>query len=154
MNIPGLEPLSAAERLGVDLAKSEYELIRQLVARRSAAGIKPAELARRMGVDRSTISRFEAGGTNPTMATLNRYAEAIGAMITYDVQPYHVWQSKSQAGNAVLRSLTVVADNKQSGTGTTDLPDDVHVRRGRSARRPSRTYVLRESSVDRSASAQ
>jgi transcriptional regulator with XRE-family HTH domain len=38
-----------------------------------------------MGVDRSVVTRFESGGTNPTMATINRYAEAVGAMIRYTV---------------------------------------------------------------------
>jgi len=40
-----------------------------------------------MGVDRSVVTRFESGGTNPTMATINRYAEAVGAMIRYTVEP-------------------------------------------------------------------
>lgn len=131
MNIPGLEPLSPAERLGVDLAKSEYELIRRLVALRSAAGVKPAELARRMGVDRSMISRFEAGGTNPTMATVNRYAEAIGAMITYDVQPHHVWPSRRQPGSAVVRSLAVVAEiSEQPGDDTAVRTGGARIHRG------------------------
>jgi len=78
--------LSAADRLSVDLARSENHLIRELIAVRQRRGLKPAEVARKMGVDRSVVTRFESGGTNPTMATINRYAEAVGAMIRYTVE--------------------------------------------------------------------
>lgn len=78
--------LSAADRLSVDLARSENHLIRELIAVRQRRGLKPAEVARTMGVDRSAVTRFESGGTNPTMATINRYAEAVGAMIRYTVE--------------------------------------------------------------------
>ncbi|ODR08089.1 hypothetical protein BHQ15_09735 [Mycolicibacillus koreensis] len=85
--------LSAADRLSVDLARSENQLIRELIAVRQRRGLKPAEVARKMGVDRSVVTRFESGATNPTMATVNRYAEAVGAMIRYTVE--------SDAGRAV-----------------------------------------------------
>lgn len=77
--------ITAADRLGIDLARSENRLIRQLIDVRYKSGLRPADLARKMGVDRSVVTRFEAGGTNPTMATINRYAEAVGAMIHYNV---------------------------------------------------------------------
>lgn len=76
----------AADRLSVDLARSENHLIRELIAVRQRRGLKPADVARTMGVDRSAVTRFEAGGTNPTIATINRYAEAVGAMIRYTVE--------------------------------------------------------------------
>lgn len=81
------DEVSADDRLSIDLARSENHLIRELVATRQRRGLKPAELARKMGVDRSALTRFESGGTNPTMATINRYAEAVGAMIRYTVEP-------------------------------------------------------------------
>ena len=79
--------VSIDDRLGIDLARSENHLIRELIAARKRRGLKPAEVARKMGVDRSAVTRFESGGTNPTMATINRYAEAVGAMIRYTVEP-------------------------------------------------------------------
>lgn len=82
-----MDELSADDRLSIDLARSENHLIRELIAARHRCGLKPAEVARKMGVDRSVVARFESGGTNPTMATINRYAEAVGAMIRYTVDP-------------------------------------------------------------------
>lgn len=81
------DEVSADDRLSIELARSENHLIRELIAARQRRGLKPAELARRMGVDRSAVTRFESGGTNPTLATINRYAEAVGAMIRYTVEP-------------------------------------------------------------------
>ena len=80
---------SAEDRLGIALARSENRLIRQLIAVRHSRGLKPAELARKMEVDRSVVTRFESGGTNPTMATINRYAEAVGAVIHHNEQEPH-----------------------------------------------------------------
>lgn len=80
-----MDGLSADDRLSIDLARSENHLIRELIVVRRKRGLKPAEVARKMGVDRSVVTRFESGGTNPTMATVNRYAEAVGAMIRYSV---------------------------------------------------------------------
>ncbi len=80
------DSVSAADRLSVGLARSENHLIRELIAVRQRRGLKLADVARKMGVDRSAVTRFESGGTNPTMATINRYAEAVGAMIRYTVE--------------------------------------------------------------------
>lgn len=95
VQIPGLDQFTETEMLGIQLAESELELIELLVAAREAKGWKPADLARELGVDRSTVTKFESGGTNPTMATINRYAEAVGAMISYTVQPWKVWQKET-----------------------------------------------------------
>lgn len=76
----------AADRLSIDLARSENQLIRELIAARQRRGLKPADVAKAMGVDRSVVTRFESGGANPTVATINRYAEAVGAMIRYTVE--------------------------------------------------------------------
>ncbi|WP_341513632.1 helix-turn-helix transcriptional regulator [Rhodococcus qingshengii] len=108
--IPGLDDFTEAELLGIQLAESELELIELLVAAREAKGWKPADLARELGVDRSTVTRFESGGTNPTMATINRYAEAVGAMISYTVQPWKVWQKEtvSNRTDRLLREYSSV----------------------------------------------
>lgn len=83
-----MDGLSADDLHSVELARAENHLIRDLIAARRQRGLKPAEVARRMGVDRSVVTRFESGSTNPTMATINRYAEAVGAMIHYTVDQY------------------------------------------------------------------
>jgi transcriptional regulator with XRE-family HTH domain len=45
---------------------------------RLMAGISQEELAARMDVDQAYISRLEAGHKNPTVATLEQAAKALG----------------------------------------------------------------------------
>lgn len=46
---------------------------------RESSGLTQAQLARSMGVSRSTINRLEAGGRFPTPATLHRWMAACGS---------------------------------------------------------------------------
>lgn len=48
-----MDGLSAGEKLSVDLARSGNRLIRELLAVRQRHGLRPDEVARAMGVDRS-----------------------------------------------------------------------------------------------------
>ena len=57
-----------------------------LKAAREAAGISLRELETQTGIGRGNLSRLESGTSNPTLATLQRYAEAIGKKITVTVQ--------------------------------------------------------------------
>ena len=46
---------------------------------REAAGLSQRQLAEKMGSTQSVIARLEAGGVEPTLATLDRAAAALGA---------------------------------------------------------------------------
>lgn len=76
-----------SRRLGVDLAQSEKELVRQLVAFRKLRGLDITEVARRMGVSRTTVYSFEnlnsGASKTHTFLTAKRYAEAVDAYIAY-----------------------------------------------------------------------
>jgi transcriptional regulator with XRE-family HTH domain len=55
------------------------ELLRQLKAAREERGLSLSDLTKRTGMDRSALSKLEAGQRpNPTVDTLVRYAEAVG----------------------------------------------------------------------------
>ena len=55
------------------------ELVGQLKGAREAQGLSLADLTELTGMDRSALSKLEAGQrTNPTVETLVRYAEAVG----------------------------------------------------------------------------
>jgi predicted transcriptional regulator len=62
-------------------ADAEFRLIEELVAARARARLTQAELARRIGTTQSAIARLEGGGVSPSIATLQRYAEATGARL-------------------------------------------------------------------------
>src|SRR5207245_6997291 len=50
----------------------------ELAARRQAAGLTQAELARRMGTTQAAISRMEGGRVLPSLLVLERFAQATG----------------------------------------------------------------------------
>ncbi len=62
--------------------------IAELKRRREERGLSLADVSERSGPDRGMLSRLENGKIlNPTMATLWRYADAIGAQVSLDVEP-------------------------------------------------------------------
>lgn len=65
-------------------ARERRAFIRQLAATREAAGLSQSEVARRMGVLPSVVSRFEAG-SDPRHSTEDRYAAAIGGRVLRSV---------------------------------------------------------------------
>lgn len=58
------------------------DLVHNIRALRQEAGLSQAELADRVGVSQTWISRLELGQGNPTLNTLNRLAEAFDVRIT------------------------------------------------------------------------
>lgn len=58
-----------------------------LKAEREARGWSLADIESRTGIDRATLSRFETGVCgNPTVATLNRYASALGKQLVISLR--------------------------------------------------------------------
>lgn len=57
-------------------------VMRALKAERERQGLSLADMFERTGIDRGALSRLESGqNTNPTIATLMRYARALGKSI-------------------------------------------------------------------------
>ena len=71
---------SPTRRQAADRAWDEYNAQVLLDARRQA-GLTQAELAVRIGADKSYISRVERGLTTPTVSTLYRMAAAMGMKV-------------------------------------------------------------------------
>ncbi len=58
--------------------KEESSLIDQLLTMRTKAGLTQEDLAKKLGTNKSNISRLERGKSNPSWGTLNKYAAACG----------------------------------------------------------------------------
>lgn len=58
----------------------EFEFLDEILKARSAAGLTQADIAARIGTTQSAIARLEsaAGRHSPSIATLQRYASALG----------------------------------------------------------------------------
>lgn len=58
--------------------RPRYEAIEQIVKARKEQGMTQEELARRIGTQKSNISRLESGNYNPTLDLLTKIANALG----------------------------------------------------------------------------
>src|SRR3990172_340910 len=58
----------------------EFELLDEILKARAAAGLTQAEVAARIGTTQSAVARLESaiGEHSPSIATLKRYASALG----------------------------------------------------------------------------
>jgi DNA-binding XRE family transcriptional regulator len=78
------------ERPAGVLDRRSFAAILALVARfkavRESQGLTLAAVAARMGIDPPALSRLETGKMlNPTLATLHKWAEALGQQLTFDL---------------------------------------------------------------------
>jgi transcriptional regulator with XRE-family HTH domain len=69
------------ERRAYAIAEDHEQLLEQLIALRQTHGLSQAETARRMGVTQPAVAQFERHDANPTLATVRRYAMAVGAIL-------------------------------------------------------------------------
>lgn len=66
----------------------EYRVADQLLKARARAGLTQDAVAERMGTTKSAISRLEASGKHtPSLATLQRYAKAVGCDLEVKLVP-------------------------------------------------------------------
>lgn len=56
-------------------------MIERLVKLRVKAGLTQADVAARLGTSQPVIARLEAGGRDPRLSTLERYARTVGAQV-------------------------------------------------------------------------
>jgi ATP-dependent protease ClpP protease subunit len=78
--LPGFREM--AERLET-AASGRADLVRDLTARRTAAGLTQADVAALMGTSQPAVARLEAGAGDLRASTLERYAAAVGASIDW-----------------------------------------------------------------------
>ena len=66
----------------------EYQVAGQMLKARSRAGLTQDAVAERMGTTKSAISRLESAGKHaPSLATLKRYALAVGCELQIKLVP-------------------------------------------------------------------
>jgi len=63
-----------------DALEAEFAFLDEVLKARAEAGLTQAEVAERVGTTQSAIARLESGATkhSPSIATLQRYAKALG----------------------------------------------------------------------------
>ena len=66
---------------------AEFDMARELIAARSRAGLTQSDVAERMGTTQSVIARLEGGKAVPSMRSVQRYAQAVGARAVVRLEP-------------------------------------------------------------------
>lgn len=67
----------------------EYQVAGQMLNARGRAGLTQDVVAERMGTTKSAISRLESAGRHaPSLATLKRYASAVGCELQVRLVPH------------------------------------------------------------------
>jgi DNA-binding XRE family transcriptional regulator len=64
-----------------DALEEEFALAGALIRARSAADMSQHDIAAHMGTSQPAVARLEGGKSNPSLATLRRYAAAVGAKL-------------------------------------------------------------------------
>ena len=74
-----------------DAMEDEFALFDEFLKARRHAGLTQAEVAVRMGTKPPAVARIEAGGGSkkhsPSIATLRRYAAAVGCKLKIELLP-------------------------------------------------------------------
>ncbi len=67
------------------MAERRRALGKELVTRRRELGLSQTQVAARMGTSQSAVARLEAGQGDIRLSTLERYAAALGSLVTWSV---------------------------------------------------------------------
>ncbi len=86
---------NASNRTGFNAAYEglalEYQLANQMLQARARAGLTQEAIAEKMGTSKSAISRLESAGKHtPSLATLKRYAQAVGCELQVKLVPQKI----------------------------------------------------------------
>lgn len=76
------DPVIKAE---YDRLEEEFAIFDIFLKARAAAGLTQAEVAKRMGTTQSVIARLESGKGSPSLATLRKYARALGCRLNFSL---------------------------------------------------------------------
>jgi DNA-binding XRE family transcriptional regulator len=79
--------------------EEEYMLARELLTARSRLGLTQEEVAGLMGTTKSAVSRLEATGKHTSsLATLKKYAQAVGCRLEIKLVPELIQAKKNGLG--------------------------------------------------------
>ncbi len=73
-----------------DALETVFQMKRRMIAMRKAAGLTQAQMAEKLGTQRSNISRLESvsAANSPSLATIEDYARALGYSVIVEFQPH------------------------------------------------------------------
>lgn len=82
----GIDDQSPSQRRSLELAERNQRLLEDLVAVRKMRKLSQADVAAVLGITQPTVADFERTGSDPKLSTIARYAHAVEALISFDVE--------------------------------------------------------------------
>ena len=70
-----------------DALQPERALVQAMIDARKRTGLTQKQLADKTGIAQSEISKFETGGGNPSLRTLQRLAVGMGTVLHIEFRP-------------------------------------------------------------------
>lgn len=70
-----------------DALQPELALVQAMIDARKRTGMTQQQLAEKTGISQSDISKFETGGGNPSIKTLQRLAAGMGMILQVEFKP-------------------------------------------------------------------
>lgn len=70
-----------------DALQPEHALVQAMIDARKRTGLTQQQLAEKTGISQSDISKFETGGGNPSIKTLQRLATGMGMILHVEFKP-------------------------------------------------------------------
>lgn len=67
----------------------QYEVIRQIIKERATQNLTQKQLADRIGITQSNLSRLESGNYNPSLAFLQKIALGLGKELHIEFRDHH-----------------------------------------------------------------
>lgn len=74
-------------RAEYEALEPEFAIVQAMIDARKRTGLTQRELAERTGIAQSDISKFETGGGNPSLRTLQRLAAGMGTVLRIEFLP-------------------------------------------------------------------
>ncbi len=110
---------NSAVRAGYDHAALSFRLAEQVRAARVARGMTQQDLAQAMGTTQSVVARLEGGGIAPSIATLQRVADALGVrlMVGFENKTQPGKRENQRASNkSAVRRKNVKVTPRRTGS--------------------------------------
>ncbi len=86
MDLESPESLILARERASLLAGADLELKAALIVARRSRGLTQAQIGHLMGVSQQAVNKFERYDSDPRQSTIRRYANAVGALVSHQVE--------------------------------------------------------------------
>ncbi len=74
-------------RTEYETLEPEFAIVQAIIDARKQTGVTQQQLAEKTGISQSDISKFETGGGNPSLRTLQRLAAGMGMVLHIEFRP-------------------------------------------------------------------